>query len=359
MSPTKGGKHQPSCAISGLMVLMLCLSFPMTAVSSDFPHDQLGRSVELDYPAQRIVTIPMPAAAVLMGLQQGPGALVGMHPESHAAVKAGVLGKLFPQALAMPTNVVGRGFMPNVEAVLATAPDLVIQWGQRGSDLIAPLEAAGLTVAAVRYGTEDDVRGWLSLFGAYTGHQAQADYLINVRKETLARLAPLRTLPSNDKPKVLYLARVLSGLQVAGEGTFNVFSIRAAGGRNAADSINGVKPVNREQVLAWNPDIILLNNFEPGLTPQNIIEDPILGLTVASQQQRVYNIPIGGYRWDPPSHESPLSWLWLAQRLHPDKLDIDLRKETKAFFTKVYGKPIDSLLISRVLGEPGRGVTMP
>lgn len=297
-------------AVVALLLLTgpLVLSLPATGARVDG-----GQATQ----SRRIVTIPMPAAPTLIGLERGVDSLVAMHPESRSAIEDGLLGQLYPKALELPTDVVGRGFMPNVEAVLRLDPDLVIQWGDRGGDLIAPLHSAGLNVATMNYsGLESDVRSWLRLFGEVTGSAARAEQLIALRDDVQQRLRPLQELRDDDKPRVLYLLRALSGLQAAGARTFQEYSLQLAGGRNVAAELNGFKPVNREQILSWDPEVILLNSFEPGLTAAAITDDPILGLTAAARMGRIHKLPIGGYRWDPPSHESPLGWLWLAEQLH-------------------------------------------
>ncbi|MGO7165380.1 hypothetical protein ACCS78_41040, partial [Rhizobium johnstonii] len=58
-----------------------------------------------------------------------------------------------------------------------------------------------------------------------------------------------------------------------------------------------------------------LNAFEAKLNVDWVYNDPILSLTNAAKSKRVYKMPLGGYRWDPPSQESPLSWMWTANLL--------------------------------------------
>ncbi len=329
-------------------LLLLATAFALSSAFADSGTD----SDTLTASAQRIVTIPMPAAPTLIGLDRGAQTLVGMHPESRTAIADGLLAKLYPQALELPTDVVGRGFMPNVEAVLNHQPDMVIQWGDRGSDLIMPLRSAGLTVTTMNYnGLESDVREWLRLFGRITARPDRAEELISLRDDVQGDLAQLQNLDDEDKPRVLYLLRALSGLQAAGADTFNDYSIQLAGGRNVAAELNGFKPVNREQILQWNPDVILLNSFEADLGAATITEDPLLGLTDAARGGRVFKLPVGGYRWDPPSHESPLGWLWLAETLHGLSGIVDLEAEVTRILFSIYGEEKAMQVLDLVLGH--------
>lgn len=96
--------------------------------------------------------------------------------------------------------------------------------------------------------------------------------------------------------------------------------------------------VSEEQIIAWDPQIILLNGFESELTPQDIYGNPKLADVSAVRDHRVYKIPLGGYRWDPPNQESPLMWKWLAMLFHPERFGWDLRNEIKENYLWIYGK---------------------
>ena len=133
------------------------------------------------------------------------------------------------------------------------------------------------------------------------------------------------------------------------------YAIDLAGGRNVAKDLNGTAPISIEQILAWNPDIILLNSFEAGLSRDDILEHPLLSLTPAAQTEAVYQMPIGGYRWDPPSHESPLAWLWLAQRFQGQNPDIDYRKLAHEVADVLYGPLLTEPLKAQLLAPFSTG----
>ncbi|MBI1285486.1 MAG: ABC transporter substrate-binding protein [Thiobacillus sp.] len=337
-----------------LCAVFLVLAIPALAVpaGSVETRDALGRLIRLPAPAERIVTIPMPAAAMVVAVDRSAKRLVGMHRQSGVDAGGQILVRMFPSLREISTDVVGEGFMPNVEEILSIRPDLILQWGDRGDALIRPLEAVGLTVAAFTFRGETDARDWLRTIAALIGQPERAKTLIDWRDAVQKQLAPLAALPSEDRPKALYLLRARSGLIAAGAGTFNEQSIELAGGRNAAEGIEGSKPVNAEQVLAWNPDVILLNTFEANLTPDVILKHPLLRLTEAARTGRVFVMPTGGYRWDPPSAESPLSWLWLARLLQPERSGITREDMVAAIidgYKLVYGKTIDRALALEIL----------
>ncbi|MCI5073554.1 ABC transporter substrate-binding protein [Oricola sp.] len=305
--------------------------------------DLNGRTVTLDKPAERIVMIPIPSSSTVIALDGTTDHLVGMHPLSKSAIEEAILGEFFPDAKDIASDIIASGgssgFSPNVEAIAALRPDLVVQWGHQGEDIVAPLTNAGLTTALIQYGTEEKARDIIKLLGTLIGKPEKLDEIIAWRDDTTAKIeAGLEGLSDEDKPSVLYLLRAQTELRASGTGSYNDFYINLAGGKNAAAELQGLKPVNAEQVAAWNPDVILLNGFESELDVSRIYDDPILGATNAAISKRVYKMPIGGYRWDPPSQESPLTWQWLATLLHPDLFDFDIRGEITGWYAKLYGQ---------------------
>lgn len=153
---------------------------------------------------------------------------------------------------------------------------------------------------------------------------------------------------------MLYLHRAQDNLRASGtEGNYHAL----AGGRNAAEElVGGWSDISVEQIAAWNPDVIFLNCFEAELTLDRILDDPVLSLTNAAQNSRVYKMPLGGYRWDPPNQESPLTWMRTANLLHPEVFDYDLCAEMRSAYRMLYGyeltdADIDEILWMEMLGH--------
>lgn len=321
-----------SVAISSVAMPSVAIAAPITF------NDMLGNAVSLPAPVQRAVTLPMPAGSLLMSLDGGADHLAGMHPNAFALMKDGLLARIFPATARVRTDVTRSGFVPNVETLLQMQPDLVWQWGHMGDDLIAPLRNAGLPTAALVYGTEDRTREWIRLIGQSLGQEARAQAQLQWRDEVRAGIhAVTKDLPAAQRPGVLYLSRYAPQLRAAGGNTSFDDDIRLAGGRNVSASIASAQTVNIEQIMAWAPDVILLNNFEPDLTPNTLYQDPLFADIPAVRDRRVYKVPLGGYLWDPPSQESPLYWQWLSLLLHPDKFDGRLRDNIAHAYGALYG----------------------
>ena len=319
--------------------------------------DHENRQVELDAPASRIVTIPMPMASGVIALSGDADRLVGLNPLSLTAIREGILGKIFPDAAHISDAVTGTDFVPNVEALAAVRPDLVVQWGGRGPEIVDPIVNAGLTTMLIKYGTEELTRQYMTMVATAIGKPERITELVDWRDSVQHDIeAKVAGLAEEERPSVLYLGRSLSDITAAGDkGSYSSWYIALTGGRNAAAELDGNSSINREQIAQWDPEVILLNSFEPNLDVNWVYDDPILSMTKAAQQHRVYKMPLGGYRWDPPNQESPLTWMWLAELLHPDLFDYDLRAEMSKAYETLYNYQLTDADIDGILWVAQQG----
>ncbi len=329
---------------------LLGTALPSNAQEISFT-DQEGREVTLEKPAERVVTIPMPMASGVIAIDGGADHLVGMNPASKTAITDGILGKIFPEAAKINDKVTAANFVPNVEELAAVDPDLVIQWGGRGGDLVDPITNAGLNTMLILYGTEERTREYMNITAKALGKPERFAEQVAWRDQVMNEIeAKTETISEADRPGVLYFGGFLNGMTVTGSGNnYNNWYIELVGGRNVAAELDGWKPVNAEQVAAWDPDIIFLNNFESALTVDAVYADPVLSMTRAARNHRVYRMPLGGYRWDPPNQESPLTWMWLANLVQPDLFDFDLRSEMKTAYESLYSYELSEADIDSIL----------
>jgi iron complex transport system substrate-binding protein len=332
-----------------LALLAIFLSVPAFADPVTF-IDQRGASVKLEAAAERIVSIPIPHASIIMAVDRGPTRLVGIHPSARAAIEQGILRTIFPGSLAIRSDITSQGFMPNVETLLSLRPDVVVQWANQGPDLISAIERTGLPVVGVAYGTEAFIRGAITMYGDMIGRPERAGELLAFRDRMKASIdAVLSGVEESQKPRVLQLQAAMTTLQAAASGTYQDVVIGMAGGSNVAAGMREFPTINAEQVVAWAPDIILLNGFEAQLFPEHLYRNPLFAAVPAVRDRRVYKLPLGGQRWDPPSHESPLTWLWQAMLYHPDRVAMDLRAEMAVAYRLLYGHELTAAEIDGIL----------
>ncbi len=314
-------------------------------------QDEANRSVELAHPAQRVVAIPIPLASLSIAIDKNTSRLVAIHPSAKKAMTGKVLEQIFPSVRDLSTKAIGNDFFPNVEEILKLGADLTIQWGHLGEKFVKPLEAARIKTLLIKYGDEKNVLNWLRIIGKAYGKERRTAEFVAWRERVKAQLAKARG-EFKKPPRVLYFLRYRS-LTAAGEGTFNQYSIALAGGKNIS-GFSGFKQLSAEEILLFDPEIILLNNFEEDLTPQEVYKARAFAGVAAVKTRAVYKMPLGAVRWDPPSQEAPLAWLWLFEKFSGRGGPLQakpLREQLKTAYEFLYGYTLSPAQIDGILGR--------
>src|SRR4029077_6894553 len=164
--------------IVGAALLAACAGSPKKASAPAITVvDDVGRTVSLSASAQRVVSLAPSSTELLFAVGAGPQ----------------VVGRTtwcrYPAA-ALAVPVVGDGLEPNIEAVAATHPDLVVLY--RSPSNAAPLsqpERLGIPAVVLRQDRLGDVARDARLLGTLTAHQAAGDS-IGRTLDTLTASAP-------------------------------------------------------------------------------------------------------------------------------------------------------------------------
>lgn len=353
---TRRSLLKSAAVVAGATVLDACSRYHESSRTTTTPRaitvkDQRGKTLTFDRPVTRVVTLPIPAASMLIAIDESADHLVGMQDASWSAIRDSIMGTMFPSALKIPHDVADAEFAPNVESILTLNPDVVVQWGDHGSEIIRPLENAGLDVVGLSYGTQEDLAAWIRLFATMLGKPARGQAILAKINSELERVRSSTTGLASPPPKVLYFLQFSGGLEVAGASTYNDYYIKLVGATSPASgtkSMQGFAGVDVEQVLAWDPDIVLLGNFDDAV-PADVYGDDVWQGVSAVRSRRVYKVPLGGYRWDPPGQESPLMWRWLSQIAFPSSGTSDLRSRIVTSYKFLYGYTPTDAQIDEIL----------
>ena len=331
------------------MKLIILFIFSFLSLKADHIqfYDQANRKITLKSEAKKVVTIPIPLSSLSISIDGNTSRLVSINPIAKEAIHNGILNTIFPESKNLSTKAVGANFVPNIEELLKLNPDLVFQWAHFGQSIIEPLKNAGLNVVLLKYGEEELVQEWFKILAKTYNQEERVNKILKHREKVKYRLKIL-TKNVKSKPKVLYFLRMKQKLMVAGEESFNNYSINLTGGENIM-GFKKFKELNIEKIIEYNPEVILLNNFESKLTLKEVYSHPLLSLTDAAKNKQVYKLPLGGERWDPPGQESPLMWLWLFKILHPNLANYDLKNEIKEAYKLLYNYEINENEIKNIL----------
>ena len=278
-------------------------AFPVTVT------DQAGRTVTIEAEPQSIVSGYYISTSLLIALDQ-EDKLVGIEAK---ADKRPIYRLSAPQLIDLPNVGTAKEF--DLEGCAALEPDLVIL-PIKLQNAVPTLEELGLTVLLVNPETQELLDEAVELVSTATGSTAQAQALADFSATQQAWLE--ETLADAEAPSV-YLAGNSSMLSTAGSAMYQNDMITAAGGANVAAEITDTYwvEVDYEQLLAWNPDYIILAS-DADYTCEDVLADPNLAGCAAVANGNVYQLPNRAEAWDSPVPSGVLGSVWLASILHPD-----------------------------------------
>jgi iron complex transport system substrate-binding protein len=163
------------------------------------------------------------------------------------------------------------GYTPNVEAIAAKNPDLVVLSADT-KQIKAQLESLKIPVYITGDAkTLDDAYAQITEMGKRTGHDKEATALNKQIQDDLTKLT--RDLPKRTKP-LTYFYELDPSLYTATSKTFIGSLFTMAGLVNvadAADSANsGYPQMTAEALIKANPDMIFLADTVMGETPEKV-----------------------------------------------------------------------------------------
>ena len=223
-----------------LFLLLLALASPFAAAGSVQLTDDRGVKIELAAPPQRIVSL-LPSLTESVCELGACERLVGVDRYSNwpASVRA------LPQ--------LGGGIDPNVEAIVALKPDVVLL--ARSSRVIERLEALGLKVVVLEPQTHADVHRVLGKVGQLLG-STEAERVW--RGIDAAVAAAAQALPAGARGTRVYF-EVNNAPYAASESSFIGETLARLGARNIVPAALGPFPkLNPEYVVRADPELIMV-----------------------------------------------------------------------------------------------------
>ncbi len=227
--------------------------------------DDRGVTVTLAAPPQRIVSL-LPSLTETVCELEACQRLVGVDRYSNYPLRVRTLPK------------VGGGLDPNIEAIVALKPDLVLMSvASRASDR---LEALGLKVVALETKRHADVRRVLEKVGVLLG-VGDAQRVWRVIDASVSAAA--QSLSARAKNTRVYF-EVSRGPYAAGQASFIGETLERLGVKNVVPAALGPFPrLNPEFVVRANPDLIMVGNR----TMQAMVPYPGWASIKAVREQRI------------------------------------------------------------------------
>lgn len=320
-----------------------------TAQDAVAPPEAAPQEREITDMAGRTMTVPLeiesvfstgPAAAIYL-YTLVPDKLLGWNYALNDIEKSIIL----EQYHDLPNF--GQGDAVNYEAVIAAGPTIALNVTSindgsiDASDALA--EQLGVPVVMV---SSDllDAPAVYRFMGELFGVEEQAEALAAYAEETFNAISSL-DIPNEEKVRIYY-GNGEDSLETAPAGSSHGQIIDLVNAVNVADLELGDGSrvqISAEQLLAWDPDVIIVNG-EPkadmtgSAAAEAILADPLFATLKAVQNGAVYGTPNAPFSWvdRPPGPNRIVGMRWLSGLIYPEYLDYDVDEAVREFFQLFY-----------------------
>ncbi|WMJ83998.1 ABC transporter substrate-binding protein [Oscillospiraceae bacterium LTW-04] len=236
----------------------------------------------------------------------------------------------------------GKGTM-DLEALLAAGPDVVIDVGEAKGSIVEDMDAltnqTGIPFVHID-ATVTTAGDAYRMLGELTGKAEKANELASWCESAYTDItAMMAKVDADGARKSLLYCLGDKGINVIAEGSFhaqtiNMLSKNLATLSEVASSGMG-NEVDLEQILLWNPEVII---FSPNSIYDTVGSDTAWQQLSAISSGNYFKVPDGPYGWvsSPPSVQCYLGMLWLGALLYPDYVDYDLQTEVTGYYKLFY-----------------------
>ena len=317
--------------------------------------DMAGRKVTVPA-AENIESVfsAGPVAAIFLYMV-APDKLLGWNYELNDVEKSIILDKYQD----LPNF--GMGDAVNYEAVIAANPTIAINSGKINdamvSDCDALSESLGIPVVAVDNELNNSAEAF-RFMGELLGVEDHAEELAQYAEQVFTDINVLSDFPEEKKVSV-YFGNGEDSLETAPRGSQHAQILDAINAVNVADLELGDGSrvqISAEQLLAWDPDVIVVNG-EPkadksgNSAAEDILSNPDYASLKAVQDQKVYGTPNAPFSWvDRPAGPNRLIGMrWFSALIYPEYIKCDINEEIHKFFDLFYHVDLSDEQLENVL----------
>lgn len=255
----------------------------------------------------------------------------------------------------------GMGDAVNYEAVIAANPTIAINSGKINdamvSDCDALSESLGIPVVAVDNELNNSAEAF-RFMGELLGVEDHAEELAQYAEQVFTDINVLSDIPEEKKVSV-YFGNGEDSLETAPRGSQHAQILDAINAVNVADLELGDGfrvQISAEQLLAWDPDVIVVNG-EPkadksgSSAAEDILSNPDYASLKAVQDQKVYGTPNAPFSWvDRPAGPNRLIGMrWFSALIYPEYIKCDINEEIHKFFDLFYHVDLSDEQLENVL----------
>ena len=327
-------KKWTTLALTLLLIAALSLTACAQSASRVFT-DSTGREVTVDQEISKIAVTGPLGQIVVFAI--APDMYVGI-PNAWNDAAREFLDEQYVNLPVMGQLYGGKGEL-NLEELLKAAPQVVIDIGEPKSSIAEDMdtltEQTGIPFVHIS-AYIDRMDETYAMLGELLGREEEA----RVLSETCTRIynRAVEMMEHVEKANLLYVTGE-KGLNVLAKGGFqstviDMMSNNLAVVENVSSKGTG-NEVDMEQILNWNPDVII---FSEDSIYETVGEDPLWQSVAAIVNNAYYEVPFGPYNWlaQPASVQRLLGIMWMGKLLYPEAADYDLYDEVAQYYQLFY-----------------------
>jgi len=315
--------------------------------------DQAGRKVTV--PRQVTKVFSTSPVGTIMVYTINPDKLLGWNYDLNPTERKYIL----PKYLSLPNLGGWYGKSTgNSEEIIRLHPDVIVSVGDIDPTSVSQSDQIqhqlNIPVVMIDSALTRTDQAY-DLLGDLIGETVQAGALAAYCRDTITNVTEKAKLVPQDKRVRVYYAEGPKGLQTDPSGSNHTETLDLVGAINVANIENkggsGMSPVSLEQVISWNPDVILSWDDERGGYYSGILSDPDWSSIKAVRDKRVYRTPNTPFNWfdRPFSSNRILGVKWVANLLYPDIYKYDIRGEAKKFYSLFYHTDLTDQQVTELL----------
>ena len=251
----------------------------------------------------------------------------------------------------------GKGEM-DLEALLAAAPEVVIDIGEpkktTAEDLTALTEQTGIPFIHIDATVATAPEAY-RILGKLLDREEKAEELAAWCESTYAMIdAMMEKVDADGARKTLLYCLGDKGVNVIARDSFHAETINFMSENLAVveDVVSGGagNEVDLEQILLWDPDVII---FAPDSCYETIASSEQWQSAGAVARGEYYKTPSGPYGWlsSPPAVQRYLGMLWLGELLYPGYAEYDLQEKVTEYYRLFYGCDLTAAMYQELMAD--------
>jgi iron complex transport system substrate-binding protein len=299
--------------------------------------DSTGREVEVPKNITRIAPSGPLAQIVLFAM--APEMFVGLASEWSPVDEQYIDTKYYN--LPVVGQFYGQGEL-NLEEIAKIDPQIIIDIGESKSSIVEDMDGIQeqLEIPTVHIEATTSTMGdTYRILGELLDKKKEAEVLAKYCDDVYKNTQDIISKVGEDNKADLVYSVGGDGLNVLAKGSFHAEIIDMVSNNIAVvDDISSKgsgNPVDMEQLILWDPDIII---FAPDGAYSNVASNEAWQQLEAIKNDRFYEVPMGPYNWigSPPSVNRYMGMIWITQLLYPEQAQYDLFEETAKYYELFY-----------------------